>query len=456
VFDLDAPARARMWEELRGVIDSYLANTALSGPTQATDGPGAAAFLTEGSQDVAQVLRDAARGLSHGAVDVGHPRYFGTYDGAGSIVAAATDALVSALNPQLALRRTNPFADEVERLLVRDFATRFGAPPSEPVAGVFTSGASEGNFIALQCALAARFPTFAERGVRACPALPRIYASVESHASIIKAARAAGLGSKAVRLVGVDASGALRVDSLMQAIAQDKRKGHLPFAIVGTVGATSCGAIDPIERLAEIASRLSLWLHVDAAWGAIGVLAPSLRTTLPSMARADSITFDAHKVLDMPIATGLFWTRHHSAMRKAFHVTAGYMPSPRDDFFALSPSWSRRALGMRIAVHLRVFGWDAIEKSLDHQVALGRRLREGLRAQGFPLVCESVLPVVAFEPRSSAAIASDIVKRVLPDFWISETKLGSGKRVLRACITSSRTTASDVDALLDRLLAVSA
>ncbi len=445
VFDLDTETRARMWAELRDVVDGYINDVRGRMPVGAREAPSPDAFLSASDSEVSRVLRDAARGLM-GGVDVGHPRYFGTCDGAASVVSAATDALVSALNPQLALCRMNPFADEIERLLIRHFAFRFGYDTL--ATGVFTSGASEGNFIALQCALASRFRTFAERGVRACPAQPRIYASVESHASIVKAARSAGLGSKAVRLVGVDANGALRVDSLMQAIHQDKRKGYLPFALIGTCGATSCGAIDPMNKLAAIASREKLWFHIDAAWGGLGVLAPSLRDQLPSML-ADSITFDAHKVLSMPIATGVFWTSHAHAMRKAFHVTAGYMPFPAGDFFAQSPAWSRRAVGMRLAVHVRVFGWDKIENALDHQVALGNFLREGLRKDGWNLVCESPLPIVAFE--SEQFDPSAIAKKLLPDFWISETKLGSGKRVLRAAITSSRTTRDDVDALLEAL-----
>lgn len=184
------------------------------------------------------------------------------------------------------------------------------------------------------------------------------------------------------------------VAALADLVARDRAAGRAPFFIAATAGTTNAGAVDPI---AEVARRERLWLHVDAAWGGAAALCPELRSLLAGIGRSDSITFDAHKWLSVPMGAGMFLTREAGILRRTFQVAgAAYMPPPHRpdcaDPYAHSMQWSRRFAGLKVFLSLLVAGWDGYAAAIREQVALGRRLREA----GFAVVNETELPVVCF------------------------------------------------------------
>src|SRR5262249_6162480 len=154
------------------------------------------------------------------------------------------------------------------------------------------------------------FPEYATAGLRGLSASPVLYVSGESHRSLLKAARITGLGADAVREVPVDGRFAIDVDALRRQIARDRAAGASPFFVSAPAGTTSAGVIEPVTRVAAVAADEGLWCHVDAAWGGAAALVPDLRHHLGGIGRADSITFDAHKWLSVPMGAGLFLTRH--------------------------------------------------------------------------------------------------------------------------------------------------
>src|SRR5439155_1329002 len=167
------------------------------------------------------------------------------------------------------------------------------------------------------------------------------------HHSFHKAARLCGLGTEALREIPVDPDLRLDPQVLSSRIVEDRRRGLAPFMVVATAGTTSAGAIDPIPDLAGIAEREGLWYHVDSAWGGAAALLPELRPLLAGIERADSITFDAHKWLSVPMGAGIFLTRHPSLLERTFGTGTSYMP--RDaagldivDPYSHSMQWSPR------------------------------------------------------------------------------------------------------------------
>src|SRR6185295_12578641 len=81
-----------------------------------------------------------------------------------------------------------------------------------------------------------------------------LYASSESHHTIQRSAGVLGVGRRAVRLIGCDAQGRMRVDELRRVLAEDARSNILPLAIVANAGTTNRGAIDPLQAIGEIAN----------------------------------------------------------------------------------------------------------------------------------------------------------------------------------------------------------
>lgn len=463
---LEQDERRKLWSHVLEVIEDYAEHVAEARVAPVLDLEKIrqliAPFDFEQPLDPLEAVDRAVEGLWQYQVHTPHPRYFGLFNPAPTTASIAADALVAAFNPQMAAWSHNPFAAEVERHLIRAFGERFGYTIEE-TDGTFCSGGAEANHTALLTALVHSFPAFAREGVRALPAQPVFYVSNQSHHSFLKAARLCGLGTDAVREVEVDDDSALDVERLASAIRRDRATGRLPFMVVGTAGTTSAGVIDPLRSIAGVASSEQLWFHVDAAWGGASVLVPELRPFVDGIERADSITFDAHKWLSVPMAAGLYLTRHTEILEQTFSTRASYMPCESEEFGTHDPynhsmQWSRRFIGFKVFLSLAVAGWEGYEAAIRHQTAMGAYLREELEASDWKVVNRTPLPVACFvdgksmegsEARYLEEIARDVVTS--GKCWISTARIGRDLPALRACVTNYRTEAVDVCALVEAL-----
>jgi glutamate/tyrosine decarboxylase-like PLP-dependent enzyme len=207
-------------------------------------------------------------------------------------------------------------------------------------------------------AMTSAFPELDERGIRALRGQPLFHLTQE--AFFKKAARACGLGTAAAVEILLNQELKLDTSVLLARIQKDRAEGALPFMVLGTAGTTNAGMIDPIEDLADLCREQGLWLHVDAAWGGVAALLPEVRSELNGIQRADSITFDAHKGLSVPLSAGMFLTRHSNILSKSFHVSTTSMPPKVDqgeiDPYHSSLQWSRRFMGLRLFLSLAVAG----------------------------------------------------------------------------------------------------
>lgn len=399
-------------------------------------------------RSAAAALRQAARYLGRNACHLASPRYYGLMNPKPALAGVLGDALASVLNPQLAVEAHAPGATALEREALGWFLDALGWRRGQ---GQFTSGGSEANLIALKVALNARLPAVGRRGLRGLRGQPVFYVSEESHHSLEKFADLLGLGRDAVRWIPTDAEFALRPEALGAAIRRDRRAGRLPFAVVGTFGTTSSGAVDPIARLARLCGRERLWLHVDGAYGGALVLAPRFRRLWGALRRADSLTLDPHKWLAMPFPLGIVLARDPRAAAAPFRVQAAYVPRGKHpvESYQLGVQWSRRFLGLKLWLAAQVYGRRAYEEHFAAQMRLAESFRAQLAAQPhFGTVSESPLPITCFtwlerprahrrkipvesltrrERQMNLALAEEMVRRGWA--WISATRLrprGSG------------------------------
>lgn len=465
-LDLDPALRSGLWHRLAETIERYAAEVDGLPVAPALDTDALRGLLKpfdfESPVAPEAALDFAAEGLTRHQVHTPHARYFGLFNPAPTAMGVAADALVAAFNPQIAAWSHNPFAAEVEAHLCRAFGVRFGWQAAQ-VDGTFCSGGAEANHSALLVALVAAFPEFPEGGARALLAQPVFYVSQEAHHSFAKAARLCGLGAPACRSVPADAQLRLDLGALEDRLRRDRADGLAPFMVVATAGTTSAGAIDPLPELAALARREQLWLHADAAWGGAAALVPELRGLLAGLEQSDSITFDAHKWLSVPMGAGLFLTRHAGLLTRTFATRADYMPKDAaglavTDPFMHSMQWSRRFIGLKLFLSLAVAGWQGYAGALQRMAQVGDHLRERLAAQGWPVVNQTRLPIACFvDGRSpqgrSAEHLHEVAQRVVGSgrAWISTVLLGGERPALRACITNYRTSEADVDALVEAL-----
>jgi len=211
----------------------------------------------------------------------------------------------------------------------------------------------------------------------------------------------------------------------------------------------------PSPELAAYCRAENLWFHVDAAWGGAAVLSPTLKSCLNGIEEADSITCDAHKWLSVPMGAGMFFCRHPRAVREAFHAETSYMPGKAhgevDDPYTTSVQWSRRFIGLKLFLALAHRGESGYIEMIEHQTRIGHVLREALLHTGWRIVNSTPLPLVCFtrDGLDTSRFLADLYKRQIA--WMSEVRLGGGNPVLRACITSFKTTESEVDWVVNEI-----
>ncbi len=463
---LDEPRRQELWKRVTGAIENYAMKLDAHRVTPELD-PGAirallARFDFSAPTDPLEALDFLVEGLWKYQTHTPHPRYYGLFNPAPTTMSIAADSLVAAFNPQLAAWSHSPLAIEIEQHVIRALGAQFGYDPAR-TDGTFASGGMEANHTAVLTALTQAFPEFARGGARALPGQPVLYVSAEAHHSFHKSARLCGLGSDAVREIPVDGDLRMQASALAERIRDDRRAGNAPFLVAATAGATNSGTIDPIADLAVIAGHERLWFHVDAAWGGAAALVPEMRPLLAGLERADSITFDAHKWLSVPMGAGIYLTRHPKILDRTFRTAAAYMPREAAGLDVVDPcmhsmQWSRRAIGLKVFLSLAVAGWEGYATAIRHMVSRGDQMRNELAAAGWEVVNKTPLPLVCFVDTTtfegrSAEFLDAIALRVVASgkAWISTTRLAGSTPVLRACITNYRTQPEDVSALVEAL-----
>jgi aromatic-L-amino-acid/L-tryptophan decarboxylase len=289
------------------------------------------------------------------------------------------------------------------------------------------------------------------------------YASAESHSSIQKCIEQLGIGADNLRDIPAGADFRMKPEALRQAIQADLKAGHLPFAIVACGGATNVGAIDPLDEIADIAAEFGIWLHIDGAFGAWAALDPAYKDQFRALARADSVTLNPHKWLQVPIDCGALLTRHPEAHRNAYSLTPDYLeagnseaPWPYEHMFQLT--YGNRALKVWAAIAR--LGRSGVAELVTRCNRLARVLEEHVRqAPDLELLSPASLSVVNFRYRPADRTLDDAALDDLND-RISDAISASGeahlpttrihgKTSLRVCFLHYENDDSDVTHLLE-------
>ncbi|MDB5411023.1 MAG: aromatic-L-amino-acid decarboxylase, partial [Rhodospirillales bacterium] len=250
-----------------------------------------------------------------------HPGFMGWVQGGGTAAGMFAEMLAGALNANCGGR--DHAAIEVERQILRWSREIFGFP--ESASGIFVTGTSMANFIGLLVARrAARGIEVRREGLAGGKQLVA-YTSTAAHGCVPTSADMAGIGLDGLRMIATDAHHRIDLAALRGAIAADRRAGHQPFFVVGAAGTVDAGAIDDLDGLADLARDEGLWLHVDGALGALGVLAPDLALLFKGIERADSLAFDFHKWAQVPYDSGFIMVRDGALHQSTFASPASYL-----------------------------------------------------------------------------------------------------------------------------------
>ncbi len=389
-----------------------------------------------------------------------HPGFMGWVQGAGTSVGMLAEMLAAGLNGNLGGRDQMPI--EIEREVVGWMRGLFGFPKG--ASGLMVTGTSIANFIAVliarQRALGPQART-AGIGQRRLTA----YASRGVHGCVPRALDMAGLGSESLRRVETDLNYRIDLAALRRMIAADRAAEMTPFMIVGSAGTVDTGAIDDLEGLADIAAAEDLHLHIDGAYGALGVFSAEIAPRLAGIARADTIAFDFHKWAHVPYDAGFLLARDGELHRETFAAPAAYLARETrglagGDFWPCDygPDLSRGFRALKVWFTLKVLGTDAIGAAIDRAGALARALEARVRAEAeLELLAPAQLNIVCFRFRAEDGDALN--REIVADLHEAGVVAPSlttinGVVAIRAALFNHRTEARDIEALIDGVLAL--
>jgi len=379
------------------------------------------------------------------------PRYFGLMNPTPLPIAVFGEVLAAALNQNVGAWHHSPAATAIEAQVVRWLCEIVGYPSG--AFGSLTSGGTQANTTALKIGLAAKVPASTVAGMFGLARRPVLYASAEAHFSIEKSANILGLGTGGLRKVPVDRDSRMDVAALRGMIGADRAAELEPFCVVGIAGVTSNGVIDPLDAIAEVAEESGLWYHVDAAYGAGGLMSDALRPAYRGIARADSVTVDPHKWWYLPYPCGACLTKDGAAARRAFAHEAVYIPQTDDaiEFRDHGMVGSRPFSALKLWLAMKLVGRRAYGRLAEQQVDLARRFARELAAAGDWVTVtpvDTAIAAVRWTGRAGGpghrrteeeldAAQDRIVARVLAGrrHWISPTTT-VGRRAIRVMVIS--------------------
>jgi L-2,4-diaminobutyrate decarboxylase len=408
------------------------------------------------------VLRSIRDGVVARSNRLAHPMSMGHQVSPPLPAAVWAEPLISALNQSLAVREMSPAGTAIERGLVRWLAGLAGL--GEDAGGAFTSGGTEANFTALLAARARALPDAWQRGVGAEP--PVIVCGEHAHYSVARAAGQLGIGIGNVVTVPTR-EWRLDAAALPGVLEQVAAAGRAVMAVVASAGSTATGSFDALEPVADACAERGIWLHVDAAHGGSALLSAMHRDRLRGIHRADSLSWDPHKMMMLPIPCSVVLVRDEARLDAAFAQSAPYLFRGGSgercvDQGVRSFTCSRRFEALKLWVALQRYGTDGLAALYDRQCRLARALHERVGAHpSFEALHQPESNILCFRwaaPDFGHEIGDvDAFNLALRerwndsgDGWITTTVLG-GRRVLRVTLMNPRTTEAHLDALLDGL-----
>jgi aromatic-L-amino-acid decarboxylase len=391
------------------------------------------------------ILRDFDRLIMPAVTQWNHPRFFAYFACTGSTPAILADMLAAALNSVGLHWKTSPAVAELEQRALDWLRQWMGLP--EGWFGIIYDTASTSSMHAIICAREMADPVARVIGSR--PDLV-LYTSEQSHSSIEKGAITAGIGQQNVRKVPVDAEFRMRADALASMVEEDRYAGKRPCCVVATVGTTSSTSIDPVPRIADVAEKYNLWLHVDAAYAGAAAILPEHKHILAGVERAHSLVFNAHKWLLTPTDLSAFYTRRPDILRRAFSLTPDYLKTQDDprahNLMDYGVPLGHRFRALKLWFVMRYFGRERIEAILRSHIQWAQGFAALVDAHPkFERVAPVPFSVVCFRYKGSDEENRAIQEKVNESgrVFISGTVL-NGKFVLRLAIGNLATQWSDV------------
>lgn len=306
-------------------------------------------------------------------IQVHSPGYMGRQFSGVIPLAGVFDLVNSIVNQPSSFYEAAQLPSMAERIMA-DELNRFIGFDKETFTMVTTSGGSLANLTALLAARNNAFVGVWKKGMSTCSVkgLPAIAVGDDAHYSFTRAAGILGIGEDQIVRLPLNQARQICVEKVQATLDEAKRKGLCLFCLVASAGTTAVGAFDDIDQLAEVAKRNSLWLHVDGSHGASLLVSDQLRHKLKGIEKADSLAWDAHKMLFVPSPCSLLFYKNKEKSLGAFHQKASYVFEDHVDIYTEYDSaeknfeCTKRPMIMNLWVLWSIYGRALFSQKIDY------------------------------------------------------------------------------------------
>jgi glutamate/tyrosine decarboxylase-like PLP-dependent enzyme len=392
------------------------------------------------------------------------PRCFHFVIGGSTPAALIADLLATAYEQITYTWVLSPVGVQMEVQALDWLKEMLGLPKSW--GGVMVTGATMANFV---CLAAARQwwgeqhgVDVSETGLVGLPQIP-VLTTGFVHAATLKVLATQGVGYGKVQKFCRDEFGRADLAAMEEALV--KLDGQ-PAIMVVNAGEVNAGEFDPVNEMIELAHKNNCWVHVDGAFGLFARLSPRTEHLVAGVEKADSVTVDGHKWLNVPYDSGYAFVRDYGLMARAFKYSADYLPEQDDarpTFGAIGPESSRRARSFAVWATIKAYGRDGHRRIVEHCLDIAQHFANVVKNKTrLELMNDVQLNIVAFRYNPGGLSEEQLDEfnerlgeAVIADgrFLVGTSKIGP-RTIFRPAFSNWRTRPQDVEELANVVIEV--
>jgi len=407
------------------------------------------ASAPEKGEDFGLVLKDVDRLILPAVTNWNHPNFHGLFSTSTSSVGVFGEMLAAAFDMKAMLWRTSPASTELEDVVL-DWLRQMLVLPDH-FEGIINDTASVSTMHAIAAARERANLNIREQGMSGRDDLPllRVYCSEHVHSSIDKACITLGLGTRSLRKITVNERFEMIPEALAEAIDEDIDAGHLPICVIPTIGTTSSSSVDPVDAIADICEKHSIWLHVDSAYAGSAAILPEKREYFAGWERADSIVTNPHKWMFTPFDLSVLYCRDLGIMKQAFSLVPEYLKTNDESTVKNGMDYGiqlgRRFRALKLWFVMRYFGREGLIDRIREHCRLAELFASWVEdSPDFQMLAPVPFALVCFRACPDGLGDLDALnERIMNEInasgeaYLSHTKL-NGKFTLRLSVGSIR------------------
>jgi aromatic-L-amino-acid/L-tryptophan decarboxylase len=414
--------------------------------------------------EIEKILADVKEKIVPNSTKIGHPRFLAWMNNSGSDAGFLGDLINTGLNQNPFMYKAGPAATVIEDIVIQWMGKLFGL--SDGFGGTLVSGGTTANLTSLLVARETKTNNTMINGIAPGTKL-LLYVSEQGHTTIERAVGILGIGTRNIRKIPTDKEFRVDIAALDTQIKDDISNKYHPFCIVAQGGSASVGAVDPLDKVANICKKYNLWFHVDAAYGGAAILVNDKRHLFKGIEHADSITVDPHKWFYMSTEAGLVLLKDKEKLFDTFTKTSckAYKGNNAEtNFLDYGMQLSRTSRALKVWFAFKTYGFDKIGRCVEQNILLANELKsrftnepnwEVLNPVNLSIVCLRYLPDSIKDINRINDLQGIILNKLEESGKAFLTPVTvNNKNGIRICFANHRTSLKDIDILHETLMSI--